>query len=266
MLPKNLVPIITPFTGSDLKIDFDSMLKQVEFLVSKGINGLILGGTTGESISLSNQERKEIIQVTAKSYPNLSLVGCVFAWDWPGLVGMIDAFSGCRGLLVLPPMFIRPGRDDILDYYSTITKLSPLPIILYNNPSRTKVDISDLYEELTKLKQVIGVKETDFTNKHSVNVWCGEDSQATQVKCYGMISALANLLPAIANKIAEHTNTQDETQYWNNICNIMNNYVNPLPIKYLLHRLNIISSPETRFAIKLRNTDELDQLLGYLRQ
>lgn len=264
---RNLVPIITPFLD-DLSLDFMSYMNHVEFLYEHGIRGLVIGGTTGESVSLSDSEREMICGNIKATYPDIKLAGCIAVSDLRSTATTLHAFRQCDLLLVMPPMFVRPSNDDVLDFFAYIMSLTDKPIMLYNNPARTKVDISSLYTDLCKNKQIIGVKETvSLDAPPSVPWWCGEDSHACDSMssgCSGIISACANILPKISCAIVNNTASPEQASKWNYFTQLILSYVNPLPVKYILHKLGVIRNPHLRFAIKLRDTAALDQAIGML--
>ena len=267
MKMRNVVPVITPF-DADLSLDLDSFSNHVTFLYKNNVRSFIVGGTTGESLALNNSERSSLVESIKQFADDVEVIGCIFAFDWLNIEKMLDAFQECDFLLVMPPMFIRPNLEDILEYYHFIMSKTAQKIILYNNPSRTGVDMSNAYEVLARFPQVIGVKETKFEQKTDLKLWCGEDTKAIDLvgnSCYGLISATANVLPRISNKIGSNLSS-NELSLWNDCVNELNKYANPTGVKYLLQKMGIIRSNAMRFAIKtpklLENLDLIAQRIS----
>lgn len=271
---KNLnscVPIVTPFR-SDLTIDYDSLDRYVGHLHSNGIRAIVIGGSTGESLSLTNDERGQMVKSIQTKWPDVTLIGGIIASNWLDLTNMIEGYNGCQYLLVMPQLFIRPQIEDIRLFFNKATeqaKLIGAQIMLYNNPARLGVDIKDMYEELLLQNHVVGVKETMFDPRDpgslpKITWWCGEDNMAIdsmKVGAAGMVSALSNVLPDISIRIASQSHSAGDEVKWNKWSSAIQTYRNPMAVKYLLWKMGLISSNTLRFALAPQKMNALDQLL-----
>lgn len=264
------MPIVTPFKPQDFSVDYDSLKKYVQFLYSSGIRSVVVGGTTGESVSLTNEERSEIVRVIKNLYPDMIVAGGIITCDWMSLHKMLKAFEQCEALLVMPQMFIRPRDEDVEVFFDNIIAKTNKKIVLYNNPARLGVNISKMYAKLYDREHVIGVKETCFDLSDpqtlpSIPWWCGEDllaADAVKAGAVGLISALSNLLPDLALRIAsKQSNEADETK-WKEWSRVIQDYRNPVPIKYLLYKMGIINSSCLRFALQMPDLTSLDELIA----
>ena len=244
----NLVPVIVPFK-EDLSLDLESCKSHALFLKRAGIKSVVVGGTTGEGFALTGEEKEKLCDLFLEF--DFTVVGCISSFDWLSTLNSIYAFRSAHYLLVMPPMFIRPSEEDIVHFFEFVKNKSDKKIILYNNPARTNVDISKIYD---KFGYVLGVKETSFASIPKIAWWGGEDSfaiQAMELGASGLISASANAFPLISEKIARKIQTKSEKERWLKYANLVFRFSNPLVVKYLLKKKGIIASERTRFAIKL---------------
>jgi 4-hydroxy-tetrahydrodipicolinate synthase len=158
---------VTPFTEDDSAIDLDAHRRFIDWQLACGVPGLIVLGTTGEFLTLSDQERTELVQATVEH-----VAGRV-----PVLVGTTNAYTqnavrysreaealGADGLMVAPPYYYTPTEDEILGYYRAISEAVSIPIMLYNNPVTTNVDMSAAHvAQLTaSLENVRYIKEASL--------------------------------------------------------------------------------------------------------
>lgn len=256
----NLVPVITPF-NDDLSIDLVSTMSHAVFLKNAGVKSVVVGGTTGEGLSLKAEEKAQISNLFKEL--GFTVVGCIASFDWVSTIESIKAFESAEYLLVMPPMFIKPSKGDIIDFFNFVKKRSNKELILYNNPSRTGVDISKLYNRYVEFSNILGVKETNFESIPMVPWWCGEDLSAIMCMnkgAFGLISASANVFPTIAQKICERIQSEEEIIKWFNYVQAIFKLSNPLGVKYLLKKKGIIKSDKTRFSISIRDAKILDRI------
>lgn len=206
------VAIVTPF-NSDKSVDYNSLEKLVNHLISNGIDYLVVQGTTGESVTLSKQEKEEtlafIIKVNNGRLPIVLGIGgnCTRT--------VVDTFnssdtSGVDAILSVSPYYNKPTQEGIYQHYKAIAKVSKLPIILYNVPGRTSSNI--LPETTIRLandfNNIIAVKEASGNLEQCMEiiknkpadflVISGDDALTLpMVTCGGdgVISVIANAFP-----------------------------------------------------------------------
>ena len=206
------VAIITPFLNG--KIDFDGLKKVTEHVIQGGVNYIVVLGSTGEAAMVDDSEAKAIldyvIEVNNKRIP-------IVAGNFAGVntseickkISSYD-FDGVDALLIASPPYVKPSQAGLFDHYSTIAEASPLPIILYNVPGRTKSNME--WQTVVKLAQsnskFIGVKEASGdmiqANKILMNkpdnffIVSGDDETALPLLAlggHGVISVIANVFP-----------------------------------------------------------------------
>lgn len=254
------VAIVTPFTGKDLKINFGVLEKLIEFQISNGTDAIVVCGTTGEKSTLTNKEHIEVIKFTVKTVSKrIPVIAGTGSNDTKHSLEISNEVEklGVDGLLMVTPYYNKTSQDGLLKSFSYIEKNVSTPILLYNVPSRTGVNIKpETYKELSKLKLINGIKEangniSDFAKtvalcKDGLNYYCGNDDQITafmSLGAKGVISVLSNILPAVVHDICkfalekEYDKSSSLQLQYLELCNMLFCDVNPIPVK---EALNII--------------------------
>lgn len=152
----------TPFNGS--VIDVDAFTKHLAALQQSNVTGVVVAGTTGESLALSNDERLLLLQTTKATIPKKRLICGIAAAALPEALSQARAAESAESdaLLVLPPYYVKSDPKALLTFFQDILKATNLPIILYNNPSRLGFQLSvDLIVTLAQNNQVVSLKEAD---------------------------------------------------------------------------------------------------------
>lgn len=145
-----------------LAVDYDRFAEHCDWLVSNGCDGVGPNGSLGEYSSLTDAERRRVIQVAVEAVGDRGIVvagvhgpGSHQAKYWAELA----AEDGAKGVLSLPPTMYRASRSQVVDHYAAISEVG-LPIMAYNNPIDTKVDlVPDLVAELSQIENVVAIKE-----------------------------------------------------------------------------------------------------------
>ncbi len=202
--------LVTPFIGG--KVNYPMMEQLLKRQMEAGIRAVVLCGTTGESPTLSDAEKLEIFR-RAKRYvgDNCLIIAGTGSNSTEHAVALSKAAEdvGADGLLVVSPYYNKATEDGLLAHYSAIAAAVHIPVIVYNVPSRTGVDIPvGVYECLAKIPNVAGVKEASADIRKTAKiravcprdfaVWSGNDDQAAAVMALGgmgVISVLSNVLP-----------------------------------------------------------------------
>lgn len=206
------VAIVTPFK-SDLSIDFRSLTKLVDHLIKGNVNYLVVLGTTGESVTQTKEEKKAVIDCVVESNSGrVPVVAGIGGNNTQDIVKRIKKcqFKGIDGILSVAPYYNKPGQKGIYQHYQTIADHSPVPVILYNVPGRTSINISA--ETTLKLahdfKNIIAIKEASGDldqigriikdKPDDFLVISGDDSATIPIIALGgsgVISVLANAYP-----------------------------------------------------------------------
>ncbi len=245
--------LITPF--SDGRIDYTALEGLIERQIDAGIDALVIGGTTAEAATLSDEERyelfrraKEIIRGRCK------LIFGTGTNDTRVAVRHTEFASrlGCDGVLVVTPYYNRGTAEGVIKHYEAIASASGVPILLYNVPSRTGVNLSlDTLERLAENEKIVGIKEASDSLDRLVGIsrigglalYSGNDSQIHPVLSLGglgVISVVSNLYPKETLDICKlyFANMRDKSlDAQKNLLPVINALfleTNPAPIKYAL--------------------------------
>ena len=251
--------IVTPFDRND-NINYDEFKKLVNFQIDNKINAIVVCGTTGESATLSKEEKEELIKycvkIVNKRVPVIAGVGS----NNTKTVIENEKFSekiGVDGLLIVTPYYNKTTQNGLIEHYKSISDNTNLPIILYNVPSRTGLDIDpNTYFELSKIKNIVATKEagSDISKilkirnlcGDNLNIYSGNDDQIVPTLSLGgigVISVLSNIMPRytveMINKYFNKENKEAENMQIeiSNLIELLFKEVNPIPIKAALDML-----------------------------
>lgn len=251
--------IVTPF-NNDNKIDFDEFKKLIDFQIDNGVDAIIVCGTTGEAATLSVEEKQALIEYCVKVVDKRVPVIAGIGDNNTKSVLENEKFAenvGVNGLLAVTPYYNKTTPKGLIEHFKIIAENTNLPIILYNVPSRTGVDIMpSTYLELSKIDNIVATKEASgniskvlkikYLCKDNLNVYSGNDDQIIpflSLGGIGVISVLSNIMPKYTSKmiekyfnkeIEEATNMQIEVS---NLIELLFKEVNPIPVKEALNIL-----------------------------
>lgn len=250
--------IVTPFTGKDLeKINYSLFETLIEEQINNGTDAIIVCGTTGEKSTLADAENNELIRTAVSaSSKRVPVIAGTGSNDTQKAVKLSNEAEklGVDGLLMVTPYYNKCSQQGLIDSFSYIERRVSSPIILYNVPSRTGVNIKpETYAALSELPLINGIKEANgdisaFAKTvalcgNNLNYYTGNDDQITafmSLGAVGVISVLSNIVPAVTHKIAEcalksdfKASAQLQTEYLD-LCNALFCDVNPIPVKAAL--------------------------------
>lgn len=212
MFKGSLPALVTPFQNG--AVDFDALKKLVDWHIAEGSHGLVPVGTTGESPTLSHDEHKAVIEAVVKAaagrVPVIAGAGSNNTIEGVDLVRFAEK-AGADAALVVTPYYNKPTQRGLVAHYKALHDASSLPIIIYNIPGRSVVDMSpETMGELAQLPRIVGVK--DATGKiervSQQRATCGkdfiqlsgEDATALGFNAHGgvgCISVTANVAPRL---------------------------------------------------------------------
>jgi len=206
------VAIITPFKA-DLSIDYTGLEKQIERLISNGVNYLIVLGTTGESVTQSEQEKEELVQfIIQKVNKRIPIVLGVGSNNTQAVLNIIRKtdFSRIDAILSVAPYYNKPTQEGLFQHFKAIAEVCPVDVILYNVPDRTgsNIEAETILRLAHEFKNIVAVKEAsgDFSQAmHIIKekpehfaVISGDDALTLPLISVGMsgvISVAANAFP-----------------------------------------------------------------------
>lgn len=168
------VAIVTPFK-EDRSVDYAALEKLIQHLITGGVNYLVVNGTTGESVTLSRQEKLDVLAFAIKT--NNGRVPLVFGIGGNNTQDILDCFhtynfTGVDAILSVSPFYNKPSQEGIYQHYKAIAAICPLPIILYNVPARTgsHMEAETVLRLANDCKNVIGVKEASGVIFNSMKI------------------------------------------------------------------------------------------------
>ncbi|WP_374468299.1 4-hydroxy-tetrahydrodipicolinate synthase [Phenylobacterium sp.] len=174
-----LPALVTPFR--DGRVDEDAFVALVERQIAGGVHGLVPVGTTGETATLSHEEHRRVVELCVQTargrVPVVAGAGSNSTDEAIELVRHAKAI-GADAALVVTPYYNRPSQEGLYAHYAAINEAVQLPILVYNVPGRTSVDISnDVLARLSKLPNIVGIKDAtgDLTRASLQRIECGED-------------------------------------------------------------------------------------------
>ncbi|MDV7271993.1 4-hydroxy-tetrahydrodipicolinate synthase [Thioclava sp. A2] len=220
MFKGSIPALITPFTNGEL--DLDALKKLVEWHVEQGSDGLVPVGTTGESPTLSHDEHNlvvsEVVKAAAGRIKIIAGAGSNYTQEGIGLIRHAKA-AGADAALVVTPYYNKPTQAGLIAHFTAMHDAADLPIIIYNIPGRSVVDMSpETMGELAKLPRIVGVKDAtgDLARVAKQRLTCGTDfiqlsgEDATAVGFnamggVGCISVTANVAPKLCAQMQAAT-------------------------------------------------------------
>ena len=247
--------LITPF--KDGRIDFDTLEVLIERQVGAGIDALVIGGTTAEAATLSDAERYELFKKSKQIAKNRCRLIFGTGTNDTRVAIKHTVFAselGCDGVLVVTPYYNRGTAEGVVKHYESIAEASGVPILLYNVPSRTGVNLSlDTLERLAENENIVGIKEASdsldrlvgISGIDGLSLYSGNDSQIYPVLSLGglgVISVVSNLYPKETMDICKQyfANNRDKSlRLQNELLPIINTLfleTNPAPIKYAMSK------------------------------
>ncbi len=227
MFKGSMPALITPFTNG--KVDEEALKALVEWHIAEGSHGLVPVGTTGESPTLTHDEHERVIEVVVQT-----AAGRVPVIAGAGSNNTVEAIRfvqfaekvGADGALVVTPYYNKPTQRGLLWHFTEVHDASDIPIIIYNIPGRSVIDMTpETMGELAKLPRIVGVKDAtgDIVRVSDHRITCGndfiqlsgEDASALGYNAqggHGCISVTANVAPALCAEFQDATLAGDYTK------------------------------------------------------
>ena len=260
----SIVAIVTPML-KDGGVDWKGLEKLVEWHIEQGTNSIVAVGTTGEASTLSMEEHtqviKEIIRVANKRIPIIAGTGANSTREAIELTKAAKDLGADAALLVTP-YYNKPTQEGLYQHYKAIAEAVELPLILYNVPGRTGVDLSnDTAVRLAEISNIVGIKDAtgDVPRGKALiealngkmAVYSGDDETAWELMLLGAdgnISVTANIAPKAMSEVCAVAIAKDEQQAKTlnnkiaNLHNILFCESNPIPVKWALHEMGLIDT------------------------
>ena len=263
MFGGSLVAVVTPmFENGD--IDFASLSQLVDWHIKSGTDGLVVLGTTGESATVEEDEREEIIKRVVKQVgEKIPVIVGTGANSTRHAIHLTQRAMelGADAALLVTPYYNKPTQEGLYQHYRAVAKAVPLPQILYNVPSRTACDLlPDTVLRLDELSNIVALKEAtgDITRVKTLldkgchmDLLSGDDGTAMEFVLAGgkgVISVVANIAPKAVHDMcsAALQGNRAQAEQWNNKLAVLYKPLfvesNPIPAKWALKEMGMIEA------------------------
>ena len=272
------VALITPFKNN--KLDVDNYIELIHFHIKNGSNGLVPAGTTGESPTLSHEEHEKVIELcineTKGRIPVIAGTGSNSTKEAISLTKHAEKV-GADAALVVTPYYNKPTQEGLYQHYKAINDNCGIPIIIYNIPSRSVIDMKvETMARLFELKNIVGVKDAtgnlDRVNQQKEKMGndfiqlTGEDENVLEFNRrggVGCISVTANIAPKQCSdfqkfSLSKNNNEVKEAERINDLLQPVHKALfiesNPSPVKYAAKLLNLCSDDVRLPLVKITDS------------
>lgn len=259
------VAIVTPF-HEDGGVNYECLAKILEDQIANSTDAIVICGTTGESATLSPKEHLEVIKYTVDVVNHrIPVIAGTGSNETAVAVELSNDAEkvGADGLLIVTPYYNKASQRGLVKHYNYIADRVSSPIIIYNVPSRTGVNVlPETYAELSEHKNIVGAKEASGNLSQiaqtialcgdKLDVYSGNDDQIVPIMSLGgkgVISVLSNICPKIAHDIPSlylegkcKESAELQLKYLE-LCNAMFMDVNPIPVKVAMNLMGMDVGP-----------------------
>ena len=285
MFEGSFVAIVTPFKSGE--VDASALRELIEFHIVNGTNGIVPCGTTGESATLNHAEHEEVIRISVETckgrIPVLAGTGSNATQEAIELTLRAQKI-GADGALLITPYYNKPTQEGLFQHFSAVAKETEIPIILYNVPSRTSINmLPSTVARLSSVNNIVGIKEASgsLVQVSEIIDLCGSDFEVISgedpltwpilaIGGKGVISVTANLVPNKFAKLVDAARTGDvetaKALHYEllKLNDIMFVETNPIPVKSALALMDRIQN-EFRAPLCPPSEESLSQLKTVLK-
>jgi len=286
-LKGSIVALVTPF--KDGKIDEESFRNLIRWHLKEGTHGILVSGTTGESATLSKEEKKRLFEIALEEakgkVPLIAGTGTNDTKKTLELTKMAEEL-GMDACLLVTPYYNKPTQKGLYEHYKFIANQVKIPIILYNVPGRTGVNLlPETTAKLSEIENIVAIKEAcgDLKQVTELKLRCkadfvilsGDDFTAYPTIALGgkgVISVAANVMPKEMAELMEAALNGNYEQalklhlYLYPLFKVLFIETNPVPAKEALYLMGMINSPEVRLPLSGLSEASFQQLKTILRE
>ncbi len=281
-----MVALVTPFQKG--KVDEPALRKLVKFQVKNGTDAIVPSGTTGESATLSHEEHRLVTDIVIEEakgkVPVIAGTGSNSTREAIELTVHAEK-AGANGVLLITPYYNRPTQEGLYQHFKAVAKKTSLPMIVYNVPSRTGVNMTpETVARLCEIDNIIGLKdaagnltqtaETLHLTKGRIKVYAGDDSLLLPMLVIGAsggICVISNIAPKLTGRIwdlwkAGKVEQAKALHYQLHKLNrVLYLETNPIPVKWGVHRMGLISD-EIRLPLTVLSEKFRPQMESAMRE
>lgn len=260
--------LVTPML-QDRSIDWKALSSLINHVSQGGVDYLVVQGTTGESATTTSDEKKKIIETIKESNAHhLPIVYGIGGNDTESLLGQIKntSFNGIDAILSVAPYYNKPSFRGVIDHFNSIADTCPVPVILYNIPGRTGINLSpETVLNLAEHPNIIGIKEASciieqcieiaFNKPKDFLLISGDDVQAVPIISIGGVGVMSVIANALPNKFSEmihfalkgdFVSAQKILGHFLAIDSYLYEEGNPVGVKLILESLGLMQSQVRR--------------------
>ena len=253
--------LVTPMKNG--KIDYTTLDKLIEFQIDSGISAILVSGTTGENAVLTYNEHRNLIKHSVKRINGrVPLIAGTGSNDTAKAVKM-TAYAceyGADAVLAVTPYYNKANKDGIVRHYKSLSDMAKKPVIVYNVPGRTGINIEpETYRKICDMPSVGGIKEASSNLSDAAYtsyicpdtpLYCGNDDlliPMLSIGACGIISVMSNIFPEITVEICnlffadEWKKASLLYKKYLNFSKLLFSDVNPIPIKHIMSKANLCS-------------------------
>ena len=286
MFKGSITALVTPFKNN--KLDEESYEKFIEFQISNGTNGIVPGGTTGESPTLEYFEHKKIIEIAVKvSNGRIPVIAGTGSNSTKEAIELTKFAENAKAdaALIVTPYYNKPTQEGLYQHYKAINDNCGIPIIIYNIPGRSVVDMSvDTMARLFELKNIVGVKDatgdldraTAQKNKMGDEfiMLTGNDENAYEFNKrggVGCISVSSNVAPKMCSEFQKFSNNGNDIEAKKlfdqllELHHVMFVESNPVPAKYSLSLLKLMQE-DVRLPLVTATEESKNKIRNILKK
>jgi 4-hydroxy-tetrahydrodipicolinate synthase len=268
-----LTAIVTPFDAK-LHVDEEAFVTIGRHLLDHGSDGLVVCGTTGEASTMSDEEQRRLIELAVNEFGSTaSIVAGTGSNDTRHAMHLTEQANaaGAHATLAVTGYYNRPNRRGIVRHYEELARVSEVPIIVYNIPSRTTVDIdNDLLAELAQIERVEGVKQarsTDVALVDGLDLYAGNDDMLAQVLDLGGkggICVSSHIVGDEMDRMVEEPGARQEIhERLSDVFRTLFITASPIPLKAALNMLGLPAGG-LRLPLVEASEDEAEQVRAML--
>jgi 4-hydroxy-tetrahydrodipicolinate synthase len=276
-----LPAVVTPFKNG--AVDEEGLRQLIEFQIENGVHGIVPCGTTGESATLSHQEHERVVEIAVDQakgrVPVVAGTGSNNTAEAIQLTAHAKK-AGAAGVLMISPYYNKPTQEGLYQHYKKVAEEVAIPIVVYNIPGRTAVNIEPAtFARLAEIDNIVGVKEASGSMKQITEIirLCGDKLTVLSGEDYltyplmavggkGVICVVANIVPQdvaeLCNVLLAGDFVKGVELYYRllPLCHAMFYETNPAPVKAALEMMGKISSGEVRLPLAAMSEANLQKL------
>lgn len=267
---------VTPFNCSEDSIDYQS-LQRLLTMQAEAENGVVLLGSTGESLSLTDSEKRTLVEFVCELKLNTKIIIGVPGVNLYQTLEWLDFCKGMpiHGYLMITPIYTKPGIMGQTLWFEKLLEKAHVPAMLYNIPSRAGVSLHaetvrnlSSHEKSWAIKDSSGTVDTLTQYKKvapNIEVFCGDDNMIPYMAAKGaagLVSVAANVWPRVVHEYVKQCMSGENPQEdsWQQACKTLFTASNPIPTKALLHDIGLIEHKTVRLPLSTEDLPSIETL------